>query len=118
MAEPALDQLPGFRRRFRVTPAPGRVLSEVEDDFHCMGVCIEHDQGVATRIEPQMHRAPWNTCPGAEQQLVATFTGQPLDGFARRGGKTSNCTHLYDLAELGAAHAQDTHVPVPYTPLR
>jgi len=29
-----IDTLPGFRRRFIVTPAADRVSSEVEDDYH------------------------------------------------------------------------------------
>lgn len=103
----ALDSLPGFRRRFRVTPAPGQVCSEVEDDYHCMRVTIHHDGGVATSIEPLMIRAPWTTCPGAVEQLRQTFTGAALEAFTARGDKPSNCTHLYDLALLAAAHAGD-----------
>jgi hypothetical protein len=30
-----------------------------------------------------------------------------LDGFAARGEKRTNCTHLHDLAVLAAAHASD-----------
>jgi hypothetical protein len=102
-----LDSLPGFRRRFRITPQPGRVCSEVEDDYHCMSVTVHHDGGVATAIEPLMIRAPWTTCPGAVEQLKQTFAGAALEGFAVRGDKLANCTHLYDLALLAAAHAFD-----------
>ncbi len=107
LADP-LEQLPGFRRRFRITPGSGSVLCEVEDDFHCMGVRVRHDGQVATAIEPDMRRAPWTTCPGAEQQLIATFTGLPLAEFAARGDKRANCTHLYDLALLAGLHAVDS----------
>lgn len=111
MSTPALDspleQLPGFRRRFRIMPGVGRVQSEVEDDFHCMSVIVHHDGVTATAIEPDMRRAPWNTCPGAEKQLQQTFTGVALSDFASRGDKTSNCTHLHDLALMAAAHAFD-----------
>lgn len=111
---PALiDALPGFRRRFIVTPAPNRVSSEVEDDYHCMGVTIHHDGVVATKIESAMQRAPWTTCPGAVARLEQTFTGVPLDGFAARGEKQANCTHLHDLAVLAAAHALDSN-PLVY----
>jgi len=106
-AAAAIDTLPGFRRRFRVTPQAGRVQTEVEDDYHCMRVTVHHDGTTATRIESELLRAPWTTCPGAPAQLVATFTGVPLADFPARGEKQSNCTHLHDLALLAAAHAGD-----------
>ena len=103
-----IDTLPGFRRRFIVTPTSDRVSSEVEDDYHCMGVTIHHDGKVARRVESVMQRSPWTTCPGAVAQLEQTFTGVPLDGFVARGEKRANCTHLHDLAVLAAAHASDS----------
>lgn len=102
-----LEQLPGFRRRFRITPSPGRVQSEVEDDFHCMSVIVHHDGEFATTIEPEMRRAPWSTCPGAVAQLQQTFAGVALKNFSMRGEKKINCTHLHDLAILAAEHAFD-----------
>lgn len=108
MSAAPIDSLPGFRRRFTVTPEPGAVTSALEDDYHCMAVTIRHDDGVATGIEPIMERAPWTTCPGAVEQLRRTFTGLALDAFPGRGDdKVTNCTHLYDLALLAAAHARD-----------
>ncbi len=109
----AIDALPGFRRRFIVTPRSDRVSSEVEDDYHCMGVTIHHDGKAATKIEAVMQRAPWTTCPGAVARLEQTFTGVPLEGFAARGEKRANCTHLHDLAVLAAAHAFDSE-PLVY----
>jgi hypothetical protein len=103
-----VDRLPGFRRRIIVTPAPNRVSSEVEDDYHCMGITIHHDGKTATRIEAVMQRVPWTTCPGAVGMVERTFTGVSLEGFVIRGEKKTNCTHLHDLALLGAAHAFDT----------
>lgn len=105
--EPALDRLPGFRRRFRITPESGRVCCEVEDDYHCMSVTVVHDGQCATGIEPVMRRAPWTTCPGAVEVLQETFTGVRLAEFASRGARKANCTHLHDLAQLAAAHAFD-----------
>jgi hypothetical protein len=109
----ALDQLPGFRRRFRITPGPGSVRGEVEDDYHCMAVTIHHDGKTATAIEPLMERAPWTICPGAVATLRETFTGVVLADFAARGEKRENCTHLHDLSILAAAHAAD-HAPLVY----
>ncbi|MBP6725484.1 MAG: DUF2889 domain-containing protein [Halioglobus sp.] len=108
----AVEQLPGFRRRFKVTPAPGVVSAEVEDDFHCMSVTLNHDGITATSVKAQLQRAPWSTCPGAVASCESTFTGLALKAFPARGDKTSNCTHLYDLALLAAAHALDDAVLV------
>jgi len=107
MQRATLDELPGFRRRFSIVPGAGWVRAEVEDDFHCMSLTVHHCDGIATSIEPAILRAPWSTCPGAVEQLKQTFTGVALEAFAERGEKRSNCTHLHDLATLGAAHAFD-----------
>jgi hypothetical protein len=107
MPVPPLDRLPGFRRRFIVTPGPGWVRSEVEDDYHGMGVTLRHDGKTATALEPEMRRAPWTTCPGALVELQRTFTNIPLKDFPARGQRPVNCTHLHDLAVLAAAHAED-----------
>jgi hypothetical protein len=100
-----LDTRPGFRRRFRIEPREGAVTARVEDDFHHMVVTVCHDGETITGIEAKMVRAPWTTCPGAEAVLDQTFVGTPLAEAARRGFKQANCTHLYDLAVLAAAHA-------------
>lgn len=104
---PTLEQRPGFRRRFRLTPAALAVQAEVEDDYHCMSVIVRHDGKKATQIDSDMRRAPWTTCPGAMQKLQETFADVALADFAERGEKQMNCTHLHDLAVLAAAHAFD-----------
>lgn len=109
----AVDQLPGFRRRFRVDGGDGWVRAAVEDDYHCMDVTLRHRNGVVSVVEPVMRRAPWSTCPGAVEQLRRTFTGVALRGFVARGDKPANCTHLHDLALLGAVHAFDAE-PLTY----
>lgn len=108
-----LDSLPGFRRRFRITPGPGVVRTEVEDDYHCMSVTLHHSDGVTTSIEPVLERAPWTTCPGAVERLKQTFSGVAIAAFAERGEKRENCTHLHDLATLAATHAFDSE-PIVY----
>ena len=108
-----LDDLPGFRRRFVVDPAPGRVRCDLEDDYHRMGVVLRHDGEVATCVDADMIRAPWTTCPGAQAVLARTFAGVRLDLFAAHGEKVANCTHLFDLAVLAAAHAHDA-APLVY----
>jgi len=108
MTAPPLDSLPGFRRRFVVTPGPGRVRSELEDDFHHMSVTLQHKDGTVTAVEPAVERAPWTTCPGAVAQLQKTFANVALAAFVARGEKPANCTHLHDLAILAAAHFNDS----------
>jgi hypothetical protein len=83
------------------------VRAEIEDDYHCMSLTVHHRDGIATKIDPEIKRAPWSTCPGAIEQLKQTFTGVALQAFAERGEKRNNCTHLHDLATLGATHAAD-----------
>ena len=108
MSASRIDDLPGYRRRLRVTPSNGCVLSELEDDYHCMAVTVHHDGHVATTVEPVMDRAPWSTCPGAVAVLEQTVVGIALKYVAARGDKRANCTHLHDLAVLAAAHAFDS----------
>lgn len=103
----ALDALPGFRRRIHITPASGQVRAAVEDDYHHMIVTLDHADGVITHVAPQMVRVPWTTCPGAVKRLQDTFTGCKLADAPARGEKTTNCTHLHDMALLAAAHADD-----------
>lgn len=78
-----------------------------------MAVCLHHDGVRISGIDADMDRAPWTTCPGARAVLETTFLGTALADTARRGEKQANCTHLYDLAVLAAAHAADA-APLVY----
>ncbi|MCI4592045.1 DUF2889 domain-containing protein [Sphingobium sp. BYY-5] len=102
-----LDVLPGFRRRFLVTPTAGQVTAAVEDDYHSMAVTLHHDGAVVSAVDSVMERVPWTSCPGAPAVLQATFTGVAPGDIAGRGEKKANCTHLHDLVLLAAAHAGD-----------
>ena len=104
-----VDNLPGYRRRICIESAAdsGAVTAMLEDDMHCMAVTLRHCEGHVITVEPVMERAPWTTCPGARDELVATFAGQPLADVTARRAKRANCTHLHDLAVLAAAHAHD-----------
>jgi hypothetical protein len=99
--------VPAFHRHVLITPAERAVSAWVEDDYHHMGVTLHHDGVTITRVDAEMVRAPWSTCPGAVAQLVATFAGTALDGATARGEKTLNCTHLHDMAVIASAHAHD-----------
>ena len=104
---------PAYHRRVVITPAQNASSAWVEDDYHHMGVVLRHDGHTITGVDPFMIRVPWTTCPGAVQQLQATFTGVALSDAVRRGEKSINCTHLHDMALLAAAHADDT-LPTRY----
>ena len=99
---------PAFHRYVLITPGDGAVTAWVEDDYHHMGVTLHHDGRIITRVAAEMVRAPWSTCPGAVEQLAATFTGAALDAAAARGEKMLNCTHLHDMAVIAADHARDS----------
>jgi len=103
----------GFRRRILIEPGAGQVTAELEDDYHRMVVTLSHEGGVVTRVESAMKRAPWTACPGAMARLQETFTGVALADVARRGEKSTNCTHLHDLATFAAAHANSA-APIDY----
>ena len=108
MTEAALiDDLPGFRRRFAIVPGEGAVTTALEDDFHQMLVTLHHDGARISAVEASMPRNPWTTCLGAPAVVQATFTGALLAEAAGLGDKRANCTHLYDMAVLAAAHAGD-----------
>ncbi len=88
----------------------GRVTAALEDDYHCMAVCLAHDGDTITDVDAQMERWPWTTCPGAVEVARVTFTGARLSEVVSRGNKSANCTHLYDLAVFAAAHAGEASV--------
>ncbi|MEJ6010030.1 hypothetical protein [Novosphingobium aquae] len=99
--------LPGFRRRFLITPSSRAVTAALEDDIHRMAVTLHHDGESVTRVEAEMARHPWDLCPGAVAKVEADFAGRPLAPSAGSVDKKANCTHLFDLAELALRHAGD-----------
>ena len=99
--------LGAFRRAIEIKPEPHRVTVWVEDDMHHMCVVLQHDGRSITAAAGMIMRAPWSTCPGAPAMLSRTFAGVALAQAAQIGGKKQNCTHLFDLAVLAAAHAGD-----------
>jgi hypothetical protein len=104
---------PGYRRRILIEPGAGRVVAELEDDFHAMRAALTHADGLITGVDGEMMRRPWTTCPGAIAQLRATFLGRALGDGSVRDEQRSNCTHLFDLALFAAAHAGEPR-PVAY----
>lgn len=91
-------------------PQQGRCTAALEDDYHAMAVTLRHDGTTITGLTSDMARVPWTSCPGAAEVIARTFIGVALEAAAARGEKRLNCTHLYDLTLLAAAHALDTQM--------
>jgi hypothetical protein len=109
VADPARHGTGVYRRRIRIeTVAPGVVVAELEDDYHHFRCTVHHDGRVVTACEGEAVRYPWGTCPGATS-LVGQLAGMPLAPNSTAVGGHADvgeqCTHLFDLAGLGVAHA-------------
>jgi hypothetical protein len=101
---------PGFWRRIALHPRPGVVVAGLEDDVHrfALALAIAHRDGVITRVQTAAERAPWSTCPAAGGFIAGQLTGERLQSVAAHDPR-EHCTHLYDLAVLCAARAEDRH---------
>lgn len=112
MGLPVSENLPYgkgiFRRRFRLRGEPGRVIADMEDDFHRFHVELDHDGERVTEIRGEAHRYPWTECPGATVPL-RELIGMPLSlrptAAAEHTNPRVNCTHLFDVASLTVTHA-------------
>jgi hypothetical protein len=86
----------------------GRVVADMEDDFHRFRVELEHDGRRVVRVRGDARRFPWTECRGAATPLRA-LEGMPLFPSSTAVGDhtnpRANCTHLFDLAGLAVAHA-------------
>lgn len=98
-----------YRRRVWVrTVAPGRVVADLEDDFHRFEITLEHDGTRVQSCTAGSERWPWVTCPDAAGPLGA-LAGMPLARrFTAAGAWTEprhNCTHQFDAACHAITHA-------------
>jgi hypothetical protein len=97
-----------YHRAIALTSEPGRVVAEMEDDFHHFRVILTHDGERVLSAEGEGLRYPWSTCAEAGTEL------RPLVGFRLTRSSTAlaaqvsaraNCTHMFDLAGLAVAQA-------------
>ncbi len=101
---------PGLWRR--VIIQPGRdahgswIGGALEDDVHCFHLRLDHADGRIIRALAEAVRHPWSACPGAAPHIARELTGALLADVAARD-PTQHCTHLFDLAVVLAAHADD-----------
>jgi len=107
-----------LRRKIDLQAKPDScVIAWLEDDFHHIGLTLEHDGKQVTAIRIAAERLPFSTCPHAALNL------QPLVGchLSRRStdiGATidmrQQCTHMFDLAGLAMAHAANSRIHREY----
>jgi hypothetical protein len=97
---------PGLHRRIVLQPGNGWIGVALEDDMHRFHLRLDHAGGRVAAVAGKAVRHPWSACPGAIGFMAAELTGQPLADVARRD-PFQHCTHLFDLAVLAAAHADD-----------
>lgn len=105
-------QVRPVRRRVVIVAEGNQATAELEDDFHRMGVRIEHDHRIVTTIAGDSSRHPWHLCARATEKLPE-LVGKPLtvDFVAALGmaNAREHCTHLFDLAALAiTAAARET----------
>jgi hypothetical protein len=98
---------PGIWRRIIIWPQRGWIGGALEDDVHRFHMRIDHDGGRITGVQAQALRHPWSACPGAAPHIAGELTGEWLADTAKRD-PLKHCTHLYDLAVVLAAHAEDS----------
>jgi hypothetical protein len=115
-----------YRRRIRITTAPGRARADIEDDPHRYGVALVHDGVKVTAIRGEGYRTPWTLCVDAAG-LVDRLVGMPLTPDPAAIYKFTDgrfqCTHAFDVAGLAIAHAfrgtphRQYDIDVPYPTL-
>jgi hypothetical protein len=115
--------IPTYRRRIRITTAPGKARADIEDDAHRYGVALLHDGNKVTAIRGEGLRTPWTLCIDAAK-LVDRLIGMPLTAdpaaIYKYTDGTQQCTHAFDVAGLAIAHAyrgtpqRQYDIDVPY----
>jgi hypothetical protein len=111
--EPRVPELEGygsgtFRRRVALEGREGRVVGELQDDFHHFAIDVTHDGERVTAVRGGDLRVPWTTCPGALaplEGLVGLELTPTLRAAPRYTDPRAHCTHLLDLASYAIAHA-------------
>lgn len=107
-AQEAYPQFPpGFWRRIVLYPGQGWIAGAIEDDMHHFRIRFDHADGVIVAVQASAVRHPWTGCGGAPGHIVERMTGERLSDVAGRD-PVEHCTHMFDLAVLMAAHADDS----------
>lgn len=98
-----------YRRQIDLeAPDTGTVVGWLEDESHHFGLTLVHDGKYIRELRTAAQRYPWTTCTEAGRPLQSLL-GKPLVARAAQLGALvdvhQQCTHLFDLASLMAAHA-------------
>lgn len=100
-----------YRRRIDLRrTGVGRVVGELEDDFHHFAIAVDHDTDAVTAVSAEGIRHPWDVCAEADRPIQAIVGVRLRDEATVLGAldARANCTHLFDLAGLTVAHAART----------
>lgn len=98
-----------YRRQIDLdAPDASTVVGWLEDESHHFGLTLVHDDSHIREVHMAAPRYPWTTCAEAGRPLQA-LVGKPLVARASQLGALVDvrlqCTHVFDLASLMAAHA-------------
>ncbi|WP_081492232.1 DUF2889 domain-containing protein [Rhizorhabdus wittichii] len=108
-----------YRRGLRFVATEGSAVAQVDDDFHSYWLTLDHDGERVTAIDAGFNRAPTTMCPGSTaglQALVGVALTASAHELLEQLPRTSNCTHLTDLALWSIAHhsrSSDWDVEIP-----
>ncbi len=90
-----------YRRRLHFSAGPDGMTAQVDDTHHSYWLALAHDGVRVTEVDAGFMRAPNTACRGAMAGLTALI-GLPVATTAAealaRLPRSSNCTHLADLA--------------------
>ena len=97
-----------YRRCIRITTSVQEARADLEDDLHRYAVILRHDGTCVTAMDGLPMRVPWSLCPQSVKALDCLI-GMPLSphplAVFRYADGSRQCTHMFDLAGLAAAHA-------------
>jgi hypothetical protein len=97
-----------FRRSIEIGNVAGEARVEVEDDAHHYYARIVHDGTQVTATSGLALRTPWTLCAGsvpALQRLIGMQLSPHPQGAYDFTDFASQCTHMFDAANLAIAHA-------------
>jgi hypothetical protein len=97
-----------YRRAVRIEAREGLATAEMEDDVHHFRAMLTHSNGVVVKAEGEAVRTPWTICAGS-LGVLRTLEGLSLEAVRKlpAASRNQHCLHLFDVALLAAARAED-----------
>jgi hypothetical protein len=90
-----------YRRRLHFVGASTGFTAQVDDTHHSYWLTIDTDGAHISGIDAGFNRAPTMMCPGSVtglQSLLGLALHRPIADMLAQLPRTSNCSHLVDLA--------------------